>query len=117
MKQMKCFICGEEGHIGRDCSKCKVTPQVGYQGKITCYNCGQPEHISREYPKRKKVEQPNRGAQNVHHGRVYNLTRKDVEANPIIIEGTLFFFVTLIHALTDPRSIRISLFHVHQHIV
>ncbi|XP_052201753.1 uncharacterized protein LOC127807740 [Diospyros lotus] len=43
---IKCYGCGEEGHIGRNCLKIKGTPQVGYQGKVVCYNCGQPGHIS-----------------------------------------------------------------------
>ncbi|XP_052197312.1 uncharacterized protein LOC127804483 [Diospyros lotus] len=55
---IKCYGCGEEGHIGRNCPKIKGTPQVGYQGKVVCYNCGQPGHISRECPKRQKMELP-----------------------------------------------------------
>ncbi|XP_052177518.1 uncharacterized protein LOC127791576 [Diospyros lotus] len=49
---VRCYGCGEEGHIGRNCQKNKGTPQVGYQGKIVCYNCGQLGHISRECLKR-----------------------------------------------------------------
>lgn len=55
---VKCYGCEKEGHIKRNCSKNKVAPQVGYQGKITCYNCGQLGHISRGCRKRQKIEQP-----------------------------------------------------------
>ena len=37
-------------------------------------------------------------------GRVYNLTKEDAEANPAVIQGTLFILDTPVHALTDPGS-------------
>jgi len=76
-------------------------PQVRYQGKIVCYNCGQLGHISREFSKRQKMEQPSRGTQNVCQGRVYNLSCEDVEIDPAVIEGTLFFLDIPVHALID----------------
>ncbi|XP_052198307.1 uncharacterized protein LOC127805570 [Diospyros lotus] len=101
---MKCYACGEEGHIGRNCPKIKGTPQVGYQGKVVCYNCRQPGHISRECPKRQKMEPPSGEASNVHLGRVYNLTCEDAEADPTVIKGTLFFSNIPVHALIDPGA-------------
>ncbi|XP_052198240.1 uncharacterized protein LOC127805518 [Diospyros lotus] len=101
---IKCYTCGEEGHIGRNYPKIKGTPQVRYQGKVVCYNCGQPGHISREFPKRQKMEPPSGGAPNVCPGRVYNLTCEDAEADPTVIEGTLFFSNIPVHALIDPGS-------------
>jgi len=53
---IRCYGCGEEGHIGRNCPKSKEMPQVGYQGKIVCYNYRQSGHITRECPKRQKME-------------------------------------------------------------
>ena len=35
---------------------------------------------------------------------VYNLTKEDVEANPSVIQGTLFILDTPVHALIDPVS-------------
>ncbi|XP_052197382.1 uncharacterized protein LOC127804547 [Diospyros lotus] len=101
---LRCYGCGEEGHIGRNCPKIKGTPQAGYQGKMVCYNCGQLGHISRDCSKRQKMEPPSGSAQNVRPGRVYNLTCEDAEADPAIIEGTLFFSNTLVHALIDPGA-------------
>ena len=101
---VKCYGCRVEGHISRNYSKNKEIPQGRYQGRITCYSCGQPRHISRECLKRKKTEQPSGRAQNVCHGRVYNLTCEEAKADPTVIEGTLFFSNTPIHALIDPDS-------------
>ena len=93
-----------KGSHRRNFSKNKEAPQVEYQGKNMCYNCGITRHISREYSKRQKIEQPSGGTQNVRHGHVYNLTCEDAEADPAVIEGTLFFSDTPIHALIDPGS-------------
>jgi len=101
---IKCYGCGEEGHIGKNCPKSQIAPQGGHQGKIVCYNCGQPGHLSRECPKRQKIEQPGKGTQNVRPGRVYNLTCEDAEADPAVIEGTLFFSDVPVHVLIDPGA-------------
>ncbi|XP_052172232.1 uncharacterized protein LOC127788161 [Diospyros lotus] len=101
---LRCYGCGEEGHIRRNCPKIKATPQAGYQGKVVCYNYGQPGHISRDCLKRQKMEPPSGSAQNVHPDRVYNLTCEDAEADPAVIEGTLFFSNTPVHALIDPGA-------------
>ncbi|XP_052187706.1 uncharacterized protein LOC127798285 [Diospyros lotus] len=101
---LRCYGCGEEGHIGRNCPKIKAMPQVGNQGKVVCYNCGQPGHISRDCSKRQKMEPPSGSAQNVRPGRVYNLTCEDAEADPAVIEGTLFFSNIPAHALIDPGA-------------
>ncbi|XP_052172224.1 uncharacterized protein LOC127788153 [Diospyros lotus] len=47
------------------------------------------------------MEPPSGGAPNVRLSRVYNLTCEDAKADPIVIEGTLFFSNIPVHALID----------------
>ena len=47
---MKCYACGKNGHISRDCTAPNGGP-LNTVGK-TCYNCSQPGHISRDCPEK-----------------------------------------------------------------
>ncbi|XP_052193780.1 uncharacterized protein LOC127802126 [Diospyros lotus] len=50
------------------------------------------------------MEPSSGSAQNVRPSRVYNLTCEDAEADPAVIEGTLFFSNIPVHALIDPGA-------------
>lgn len=45
---MKCYACGKNGHISRDCTAPNGGP-LNTAGK-TCYRCGSFGHISRDCP-------------------------------------------------------------------
>jgi len=42
---MKCYNCGEMGHISNDCTKQRADTRK-------CFNCGQGGHLSRNCPER-----------------------------------------------------------------
>jgi hypothetical protein len=53
----KCFICNEEGHIGRDCQwrksqNSKNSSSYGDASDGTCYICGARGHFASECPSR-----------------------------------------------------------------
>jgi len=57
------------------------------------------------------MEQPSRGMQNVHQGRVYNLTCDDSETYPAVIEAILFLSDILVHALINPGATHLFVSH------
>ena len=71
---------------------------------VICYNCNQHGHISRNCPKKKEQPLKIEEGKGTRQARVYNLTKEDIEANPSVIQGTLFILDTLVHALIDPGS-------------
>ena len=104
-KPVVCYSCGEAGHYSNECSKNKAetTKTAATNREIVCYNCNQLGHISRNCPKK---EQPLRieEGKGTRHGRVYNMTKEEVETDPAVIQGTLFLLSTPVHALIDPGA-------------
>ena len=78
--------------------------------KVVCFQCEQPGHYARDCPKRPKLGQgdgPADGTGEVRgtrQGRVFNLTKEDMGADPAVVQGTLFILDTPVHALIDPGS-------------
>ncbi|XP_052204055.1 uncharacterized protein LOC127809330 [Diospyros lotus] len=109
-RSIHCFVCVEEGHMGKDCPKRKETPPMGNPGRIICFKCEQLGHIARECLKRLKVGQADGQTEKIgearwtRQGRVFNLIKEDAGVDPAVIQGTLLILKIPVHALIDPGS-------------
>ena len=78
--------------------------------KVVCFQCDQPGHYARDCPKRPKIEQGDGQAEGTGdirgtcQGRIFNLTKGDMGADPIVVQGTLFILDTHVHALIDVNA-------------
>ena len=88
-----CFKCDEPGHLARDCQGMKQ------EFSVRCFSCGELGHKSPQCHKKQSVATTSVGnapsAANkgkgvaTTSGRVFALTKKDVEATPEVVTGTI----------------------------
>ena len=50
--EMKCFTCGEPGHLRPECPRRKDAEAPPRKGEGTCFTCGQPGHWKSECPQK-----------------------------------------------------------------
>ncbi|KAL4555554.1 hypothetical protein LXL04_038176 [Taraxacum kok-saghyz] len=102
-KDLKCFRCGLEGHLGRDCPT----------GMKVCYHCSQVGHVRNDCPSLRtgggngapkapslRITDGRSGQARTAttvRGRVHRLTAEEAQATPSVVAGT--FLVNSIPAL------------------